>query len=411
VQRAGAVVGFDANGDLTLTQGFYWRGDWATATSYTVNDVFRDPASKNLYVAKLAHMSSILADDVTAGRIALAVNVEDVELAKSAAETARDKASQWSEASENTEVETGQYSAKHHSLKSAASATASASSATASADARDLTLQYRNAAQTAQSAAEDAQAAAEAALDEFDDRWLGPKAANPSADNDGNPLQEGAVYWNTTAKSLRIYNGTAWSAAVFDAAGALVASNNLSDLGNLEEAKATLGIKEPGVIGIVVLTSGTSWTVPVGVNKVVGYVEGASGCGGAGNGTIAGGGGGGGGGVKFIADVVPGAVYEMVIAAAPTLGNGGFSSITIDGQVYQANGGGIGSGFGGGIPGSGVGGENRITFRGNAGNSSSGSSTGSVGGTSAFGGSIGGSGVISGASIGGAGRIVLELYR
>jgi len=163
---------------------------------------------------------------------------------------------------------------------------------------------------------------------------------------------------------------------------------------------------------IIVLTSGTSWTVPDGVRKVVGYVEGASGSGGVGNGTIAGAGGGGGGGVKFVADVTPGAVYPIAIAAAPTNGGGGSSSITIDGQVYQADGGDKGSG-GGGAPGNGVGGENRIAFRGNAGHSPAPSGSGlPLGGTSAFGGSIGGVGVLSGSpGKGGAGRIVLELYK
>jgi len=40
--------------------------------------------------------------------------------------------------------------------------------------------------------------------DNFDDRWLGPLADHPTADNDGEALLEGALYWNTTNNVLMI---------------------------------------------------------------------------------------------------------------------------------------------------------------------------------------------------------------
>ena len=67
------------------------------------------------------------------------------------------------------------------------------------------------AAQLAETNAEAAQAAAELALDQFTDLYLGPKAANPTLDNDGNALTEGSFYWNTSTKEIRFYNGTTWS--------------------------------------------------------------------------------------------------------------------------------------------------------------------------------------------------------
>lgn len=63
---------------------------------------------------------------------------------------------------------------------------------------------------SAKNAAEAAQTATEAAYDSFDDRYLGAKAADPTLDNDGNALLEGALYWNTASKELKVYNGTAW---------------------------------------------------------------------------------------------------------------------------------------------------------------------------------------------------------
>lgn len=49
-----------------------------------------------------------------------------------------------------------------------------------------------------------------AIYDNFDDRYLGEKATAPTADNDGDPLQEGAIYWNTTTKNHYTWNGSAW---------------------------------------------------------------------------------------------------------------------------------------------------------------------------------------------------------
>lgn len=68
------------------------------------------------------------------------------------------------------------------------------------------------AAQTAQTAAETAQAAAEAALDSFDDRFLGTKASDPTLDNDGNALTDGALYFDTTNNVMKVYDlgGTQW---------------------------------------------------------------------------------------------------------------------------------------------------------------------------------------------------------
>jgi hypothetical protein len=68
------------------------------------------------------------------------------------------------------------------------------------------------AAQTAQTAAETAQAAAEAALDSFDDRFLGSKASDPTLDNDGNALTDGALYFDTTNNVMKVYDlgNTEW---------------------------------------------------------------------------------------------------------------------------------------------------------------------------------------------------------
>jgi hypothetical protein len=67
-------------------------------------------------------------------------------------------------------------------------------------------------------------ALAEAVYDSFDDRYLGAKSANPTADNDGNTLLVGALYWNTTTSEMRVYSGSTWVSAYLPASAYLALS-------------------------------------------------------------------------------------------------------------------------------------------------------------------------------------------
>lgn len=53
-------------------------------------------------------------------------------------------------------------------------------------------------------------AQAEAALDSFTDLYLGAYASDPTLDNDGDALQTGALYFNSTTNTLKYYTGSAW---------------------------------------------------------------------------------------------------------------------------------------------------------------------------------------------------------
>mgnify|MGYP001107095916 CR=1 FL=1 len=66
-------------------------------------------------------------------------------------------------------------------------------------------LAYKN-------AAEAAKVAAELAYDNFDDRYLGVKTSDPSTDNDGNALLDGALFFDTTLNVLKAYDqgNTVW---------------------------------------------------------------------------------------------------------------------------------------------------------------------------------------------------------
>ena len=138
--------------------------------------------------------------------------------------------------------------------QAATSATNAANSATAAAGSA--------------TAAENAKNAAEAALDTFDDDFLGAKSSNPSVDNDGNALADGALYFDTTNNVMKVYDlgNTQWKqltptssqqtnidAAVANAsninsvAGAISNINSVNS--NLSDINTLAGISGLGTLG------------------------------------------------------------------------------------------------------------------------------------------------------------------
>jgi len=183
-------------------------------------------------------------NDVTAQNAANAASAEaNAEAAQLAAENARDAAliAQTAAETAETNAETAEASAANSAANasanaidsnnnriaaqaSAASAASSASAAATSAtnaanSASSAANSSTNAASSASSAAMSATnaasslAATEAVYDQFDDRYLGVKAANPTLDNDGNALVVGALYFNSVSNEMRVWNGTNWQAA------------------------------------------------------------------------------------------------------------------------------------------------------------------------------------------------------
>ena len=62
-------------------------------------------------------------------------------------------------------------------------------------------------------AAANSAAAAATALDSFDDRYLGVKSSDPTVDNDGNALAQGALYFSSSSSAMQVYDGANWIAA------------------------------------------------------------------------------------------------------------------------------------------------------------------------------------------------------
>ena len=183
----------------------------------------------------------------------------NAETAQTAAETAKTGAETAQTAAEaaQTAAETAETNASTSATAAASSATTAQTAQTAAETAQTAAETAQTGAETAETNAETAQAAAEsaqsaaesardsalAAYDNFDDRYLGAKASNPTVDNDGDALVAGALYFNTVSEEMRLYTGSAWVAAYVSGAGSLAASNNLSDLDNVATARTNLGVE------------------------------------------------------------------------------------------------------------------------------------------------------------------------
>ena len=202
--RANKVFAFDAAGEFNvLSELGTYRGDWAASRAYNVRDFVKDTSTNNVYFCNTAHTSS--------GSQPLTTNTHSAN---------------WNLIVDAAAATTSANNAASSATAAASSATSAASSATtATTQANTATTQAstattkaseattaKTAAETAQAAAETAQTAAEAALDNFDDRYLGAKSSDPSNDNDGNALIDGALYFNTTDNVTKVYDlgGTAW---------------------------------------------------------------------------------------------------------------------------------------------------------------------------------------------------------
>jgi len=108
-------------------------------------------------------------------------------------------------------------------------------------------------ASTSESNAAASAASAAASFDAFDDRYLGAKSSDPATDNDGDALDAGDQYFNTTDNELKVYNGSAWQSA--SVVGGTVTSLTTSSL------DANGGTIDGTVIGGTTPAAGTFTTL------------------------------------------------------------------------------------------------------------------------------------------------------
>jgi hypothetical protein len=196
--RANKILAFDANGEIAVTQelGTY-TGNWAASTSYSARDIVKDTTTNNIFIANTAHTSSgslPLTTNTDSAKWDLLVDAASATASASAAATSATNSANSATASANSASAAA--SSESNAATSESNAATSASNASTSAT---------NASNSATAAANSA-SAAEAYADNFDDAYLGAKASNPSVDNDGDPLDDGALYFDTTNNVMKVYD-------------------------------------------------------------------------------------------------------------------------------------------------------------------------------------------------------------
>jgi len=220
--RANKLFSFDGSGNLSIAQelGTY-KGNWAASTTYAVRDLVKDTSTGNIFICVTAHTSS--------GSQPLTTNTD---------------AAKWALIVDAASATTSQNAAAASATAAANSATASASSASSSSTKADEAAASASTASTkageaASSATASASSATSAAssLSTFQSQYHGAASSDPSSN-----LSTGDLYFNTSSNSLKVYNGSAWVAAAFDTSGALINTNNLSDVSNAATALTNLGV-------------------------------------------------------------------------------------------------------------------------------------------------------------------------
>ena len=202
--RANKILGFDTSGELSVTSELgSFKGNWSASTVYGARDIVKDTSTNNIFIANTGHTSS--------GTTPLTTNTDSAK---------------WDLLVDAASATTSQNAAAASATAAASSATAASGSATtattkeglASTSATNAATSETNAGNSATAAASSATAAAGSAsaaaatFDLFDDAYLGAKSSNPSVDNDGDALADGALYFDTTNDVMKVYDlaSTTW---------------------------------------------------------------------------------------------------------------------------------------------------------------------------------------------------------
>mgnify|MGYP003635731388 CR=1 FL=1 len=278
-----------------------WSPGSAPTTSWSVN-AGMDPSDPGVAdnLASLAERAETAATNAETAETNAETAETSAETAKTAAETAK-AAAETAETNAET-AETNAETAETNASTSASAAASSASAASTSAStattkaseasssasaastsetnasnsASAASTSATNASSSASSASTSATSAA-ASYDSFDDRYLGAKTSDPGADNDGNALITGALFFNSSTGVMQVYNGSQWVAAASSIEGiksdfTYTATANQTVFSGADANSSSLVIDQAGLTSAflngVRLVQGTDYSVNVGANSI-----------------------------------------------------------------------------------------------------------------------------------------------
>jgi hypothetical protein len=268
--RANKTLGFDSNGNPALGETLGTnRGNWASGTLYYVRDIVKDTSNNNIWQCLTQHTSTgsqPINTNTDAAKWTLLVD------AASATTSATNAAASASAAATSASNASSSASAASTSASNASTSASNASTSATNAS------NSASAAATSETNAAASAASAAAALDSFDDRYLGAKSSDPTVDNDGNALVTGALYYRTTAPiGMKVYDGAQWIEASAAQQAALVTYEYVATAGQTTftgaDANAlTLSYIAGGIIVAlngVILRPGDDYTASNGTSVVL----------------------------------------------------------------------------------------------------------------------------------------------
>jgi hypothetical protein len=249
---AGSISSVNTNAaNITAIQNASSNATAAAASAAAAASSEADAATSETNAASSASSASTSASNASTSATNAASSATSASNSASAASSSETNAASSASAaatsatnasSSASAASTSATNAATNATNAATSATNAATSETNAATSASNAASSATSAASAQTAAETARDQTLAAYDNFDDRYLGAKASDPTLDNDGNALVGGALYFDTTNEVMKVYTGSTWVAAYASLSGALLVANNLSDLSSASSARTNLGL-------------------------------------------------------------------------------------------------------------------------------------------------------------------------